>query len=108
MTSLLPALLTCASLGCSKSDAPGPADGPMIAATPEKANKPSAEQMAAATISGDTVRFAINPGRPGKQGHREAANAAAMSTWSMTQPVVMDPAGQVGRIYGAERRRSSS
>ncbi|MEZ4322021.1 MAG: redoxin family protein [Myxococcota bacterium] len=47
------------------------------------------------------VWLAVNSGAPGKQGHGVEANKAAAEKWKMTHPILLDEAGEVGKLYGA-------
>jgi peroxiredoxin len=48
------------------------------------------------------VWLAINSGAPGLQGHGLERNQRAVKEFEMTFPVLLDPAGDVGRAYGAK------
>lgn len=48
------------------------------------------------------VWLSINSGAPGKQGHGVEANKEAVANWSMTNPVLLDESGVVGRSYAAK------
>ncbi len=63
-------------------------------------NGPLTEQVPRALADG-VVWLAINSGAPGKQGAGLKRNIAARSQYGMTYPVLLDPAGDVGRLYGA-------
>lgn len=47
------------------------------------------------------VWLSINSGAPGKEGTGVAKNKEAMKTFGMTNPVLLDEAGTVGKAYGA-------
>ena len=47
------------------------------------------------------VWLAINSGAAGKQGADPKDNAAAIKTWSLEHPVLLDPTGTTGKAYGA-------
>jgi peroxiredoxin len=47
------------------------------------------------------VWLAINSGGAGKQGADPKDNAAAVKTWSLAHPVLLDPTGATGKAYGA-------
>jgi len=47
------------------------------------------------------VWLAINSGGDGKQGADPKLNVEAAKTWSMVHPILRDPAGTVGKAYGA-------
>jgi peroxiredoxin len=47
------------------------------------------------------VWLAINSGAAGKQGADPKDNAAAVKTWSLAHPVLLDPTGATGKAYGA-------
>ena len=47
------------------------------------------------------VWLAINSGAAGKQGADPKDNAAAVKTWSIEHPVLLDPTGATGKAYGA-------
>lgn len=57
--------------------------------------------MAEEYMEKDVVWLAVNSGAPGKQGHGAQVNREATTSWSMPQPVLLDPEGTVGRAYGA-------
>ena len=63
-------------------------------------NGPLTEQVPRALADG-VVWLAINSGAPGKQGAGLKRNIAARSQYGMTYPVLLDPDGDVGRLYGA-------
>lgn len=47
------------------------------------------------------VWLSINSGAPGKQGHGVEKNKAAVKTFAMENPVLLDESGAVGKAYGA-------
>jgi peroxiredoxin len=47
------------------------------------------------------VWLAINSGAPGKQGAGAAKNKAAVKTFALEHPVLLDDTGTVGKAYGA-------
>lgn len=47
------------------------------------------------------VWLAINSGAPGKQGHGVETNRAAVASFKLEHPVLLDESGKVGRAYGA-------
>src|SRR5688572_25854250 len=47
------------------------------------------------------VWLAINSGAAGKQGADPKDNTAAVKTWSLAHPVLLDPTGATGKAYGA-------
>jgi peroxiredoxin len=49
------------------------------------------------------VWLAINSGGPGKQGNGVDANREGIAQFGMHHPVLIDEAGKVGQLYGAER-----
>ena len=51
----------------------------------------------------DVVWLAINSNGPGKQGHGTAKNKVGKRRFGFDYPVLQDPTGRVGRLYGAER-----
>ena len=61
---------------------------------------PLSEQTPRVLADG-TVWLAINSGAPGKQGAGLARNVAARQEYGISYPVLMDPEGKVGRMYGA-------
>jgi peroxiredoxin len=61
---------------------------------------PLSEQPPRALADG-VVWLAINSGAPGRQGAGLQRNVAARQGYGMTYPVLMDPEGKVGRLYGA-------
>ncbi|MCA9629415.1 MAG: thioredoxin family protein [Myxococcales bacterium] len=48
------------------------------------------------------VWLAINSGAPGKQGHGIEANKQGSTEFGMTNPVLLDEDGKVGKAYGAK------
>ena len=56
----------------------------------------------ARVIDENTVWLAINSGAPGKQGHGLERNQKAKATYGMAYPILLDEAGDVGRLYGAK------
>lgn len=59
--------------------------------------------MAKERIGEQLVWLSINSGGPGKQGHGAERNQEALSQYGMVNPILMDPTGQVGHAYGAEK-----
>jgi peroxiredoxin len=59
------------------------------------------EDMAAKEMEQGVVWLTINSGAPGKQGHGIEANKAGVQAYGMTNPVLLDEEGKVGRSYGA-------
>jgi hypothetical protein len=57
---------------------------------------------AEAVISEDIVWLAINSSGPGKQGAKVEDNKAAVESWSIKYPVLLDPSGSVGKSYDAK------
>ena len=53
-------------------------------------------------VSDKVVWLAINSNAPGKQGSGVDRNKKAREEYQMTAPVLMDPDGKVGRLYGAK------
>lgn len=49
------------------------------------------------------VWLAINSGAPGKQGHGAEVNRTAATGFAMEHPILLDPFGEVGHAYGAEK-----
>ena len=50
----------------------------------------------------DIVWLAVNSGGAGKQGAAPEDNTAAISDWSISYPIAMDPTGEVGQLYSAK------
>lgn len=48
------------------------------------------------------VWWAINSGAEGKQGAGQARNAASLEEYGIEYPILLDPTGEVGRLYGAK------
>ncbi len=48
------------------------------------------------------VWLSINSGAPGKQGHGVEANKTGVTEFGMTNPVLLDEDGKVGKAYGAK------
>jgi len=59
------------------------------------------QTMVAQYQARDVVWLAINSGAPGKQGHGVEVNRKAKADWAMTQPILLDEDGVVGKAYGA-------
>lgn len=59
------------------------------------------KDQARRTMNDETVWLAINSGAPGKQGHGLDVNRGARAEWRITNPVLLDEEGTVGRAYGA-------
>jgi hypothetical protein len=47
--------------------------------------------------------LAVNSNGSGKQGNGKEANKAGKKRFAMDYPILLDPTGEVGRLYGAER-----
>jgi peroxiredoxin len=47
------------------------------------------------------VWLAVNSGAAGKQGADPKDNAAAVKSWSLAHPLLLDPTGATGKAYGA-------
>jgi len=62
---------------------------------------PLTEQVPRVLADG-VVWLAINSGAPGKQGADPKRNVSARSEYGMNYPVLLDPKGEVGRMYGAK------
>ena len=65
--------------------------------------KGSLKDAAARHSKAGVVWLAINSAAPGKQGHSPDTNRQAKTSFGMTHPLLVDEAGEVGRMYGAER-----
>ena len=52
-------------------------------------------------LADGVVWLAINSGAPGKQGASPKRNVSAKGQYGMNYPVLLDPTGEVGRLYGA-------
>ncbi len=52
-------------------------------------------------MKGGVVWLSINSGAPGKQGHGVEANREGAKTFGVTNPILMDESGTVGKAYGA-------
>lgn len=50
----------------------------------------------------DIVWLSINSGYPGKQGTDLSDNKAATEKWKIKHPILLDPTGDVGRMYNAQ------
>ena len=57
----------------------------------------------AAKHQGEVVWLAINSNAAGKQGHSREANEAGKQRYGIDYPILLDPDGHVGHMYGAER-----
>ena len=49
------------------------------------------------------VWLAVNSGAEGKQGHDPKDNRKAKARFGLEHPILLDPTGEVGHAYGAER-----
>ena len=49
----------------------------------------------------DVVWIAINSGAPGAQGTSPKMNVNSVEKWEMRYPLLFDPSGEVGKLYGA-------
>jgi peroxiredoxin len=63
--------------------------------------KGSLVDTAARVTKDGVVWLAINSGAPGKQGTGVEKNRAALKTFNLTHPVLLDESGAVGKLYGA-------
>jgi peroxiredoxin len=63
--------------------------------------KGSLVSYAGAVAKQGVVWLAINSAAPGKQGHDVDKNRAAVATYKLGHPVLLDESGTVGRAYGA-------
>ncbi len=61
------------------------------------------KNMASQHAGPELVWLSINSNAPGKQGHGKQRNLDAKAEYRMTNPVLLDEAGQVGKAYGAEK-----
>jgi peroxiredoxin len=59
--------------------------------------------MASKVMGDSLVWLSINSGAPGKQGHGVERNRAAKTEYGITNTILLDEAGSVGRTYGAEK-----
>jgi hypothetical protein len=59
--------------------------------------------MAAKEMAQGVVWLSINSGAPGKQGAGVEATREGVTTFGMTNPVLLDEDGTVGHTYGAEK-----
>ena len=50
----------------------------------------------------EVVWLSINSGYPKKQGTEVAENKAAKEKWKIQHPILLDPTGDVGRMYNAQ------
>jgi peroxiredoxin len=57
--------------------------------------------MSARVARADRVWLSINSSAPDKQGHGVERNQRARREYAMTNPVLLDETGQVGKAYGA-------
>lgn len=53
-------------------------------------------------MAGGVVWLAINSGAPGKQGASSEENQEARKRFSLKHPILLDPSGKVGKLYGAK------
>jgi peroxiredoxin len=63
--------------------------------------KGSLVDAAARHSKSGVVWLAINSGAPGKQGHGVETNRAALQTFKLSHPILLDEPGTVGKAYGA-------
>ncbi|MDP2313154.1 MAG: thioredoxin family protein [Pseudomonadota bacterium] len=59
------------------------------------------KDMAKKTVDTGVVWLTVNSSAPGKQGHGLETNQQAVATWGITNPVLLDESGAVGKSYGA-------
>lgn len=59
--------------------------------------------MAAKRESTNLVWLSINSSAPGKQGHGQERNSQARMEYKMSNPVLLDESGVVGRSYAAQK-----
>lgn len=64
--------------------------------------KGALRSMGATWTAKDVTWLAINSSAEGKQGHGLDRNKAARTGYAMSHPVLLDPAGVVGRAFGAK------
>jgi hypothetical protein len=60
------------------------------------------KDQAKRTVSDEIVWISINSGAPGKQGHGIGKNKAGREHYMMSNPILIDEGGDVGRRYGAK------
>ena len=60
------------------------------------------KDMAKKKMEQGIVWLSINSGAPGKQGHGVVRNRDGQRTYAMTNPILLDETGEVGRAYGAK------
>ncbi len=63
--------------------------------------KGSLVDTAARKTKEGVVWLTVNSAAPGKQGHGVEANRAAAKSWSLSNPILLDEAGVVGKAFGA-------
>jgi peroxiredoxin len=61
------------------------------------------KDMAAKEMEQGVVWYSVNSGAPGKQGAGVEGSREGATTFGMTNPILIDEAGNVGRMYGAEK-----
>jgi hypothetical protein len=61
------------------------------------------KDMASKEMEQGVVWFSVNSGAPGKQGAGVDGSREGAKTYAMTNPILVDEAGNVGRSYGAEK-----
>ncbi|HET6582379.1 MAG TPA: redoxin domain-containing protein, partial [Nannocystaceae bacterium] len=61
------------------------------------------KDMAAKEIEQGVVWYSVNSGAPGKQGAGVEGSKEGAKTFGITNPILVDEAGTVGRSYGAEK-----
>jgi thiol-disulfide isomerase/thioredoxin len=60
------------------------------------------EQIIASVAGEDVLWFAVNSGDPAKDGNPEHT-AAIKAEWGVSAPILLDPTGEIGKSYGAQR-----
>lgn len=73
---------------------------PVVVAHHEK--HPTFKNMVSEFEGKDVVFVAINSTAAGKSGADKTLNAEKAKAWEMNYPVLLDPEGKVGRLYGAK------
>ena len=61
------------------------------------------KDMAAKEMEQGVVWYSVNSGAPGKQGAGVEGSREGAKTYGMTNPILIDESGTVGRTYGAEK-----
>ena len=76
-------------------------DCPFVALAHERVE--SLKGLGPALRERQIVMVAINSGGPGRQGHGAEANNRGRTRFGIDYPILLDPTGSIGQLYGAQR-----